>query len=404
MNGPVPSPKLILSFSIVGVMGGVFLFDGLWGFGESYDLALISIVVGLALVSLAFRLGWGLLTASIGLVIGSSVLTSLVCELILVFGIVDSTVPRDQKGFERWIKASWPREVDPVKGENVYRILGLSDSFGMTGGLKNYHWILVDSLMRKQITAELVNFSVSGYQPIHEYQVLKHFAGTYQPDLVLHGIYAGNDFQDTGGERVFVHGLYLHRFTDSRALRPMRFLCFKWIRWQAKRTWDHWSNGSDLSNEPGSELFTQAEFLKVEFTNLLTFALDAPRRMKWDDTLQIIQGIQEEAHRMGSRYVMVIHPDRCQVEPAFRNRLMEEYHLNPDNFDLELLQKYLLEDCNRLGIPCLDLLPAFRERGSGGGLYLPNDTHWNDEGNRLAAECIEKFLLSHGLIPLQENE
>ena len=38
------------------------------------------------------------------------------------------------------------------------------------------------------------------------------------------------------------------------------------------------------------------------------------------------------------------------------------------------------------GIAFADLLPAFADaHARGQGLYVPNDTHWNRAGNRLAA-------------------
>lgn len=402
---PAPNHKVLFLFTIAGVIGGVFLLDGLFGIGDRYDLVLLSILLGLAVIGIGFWKGWHEFIGTIGLVLFSSALACVGCELILYNVIAESTVPEDWKSFERRIMPVWPKPVDKDKKEGVFRILGVSDSFGMHRGLNNYHWILMDSLESKKVPVELVNFSVSGYQPMDELQVVQRFAARYQPDLLLHGVYVGNDFQNTGGDRVYVCGLYLHRFTDNRAFRPKYFLFFKWIRWQVrllKRA--VYILYTSVADKPKRDFFTEDELMKTELAFLRSCTSDAPVRMKWDDTLAAIHGIQEEAAKMGARYVMVIHPDQCQVESIIRSRLIEEFHLNPETFDLELPQRYLMDDCRKAGVPCLDLLPAFREKGAGGGLYSRNDTHWNDEGNRLAAECIEEFLLSHGLIPLQKTE
>ena len=361
---PAPNHKMLFLFTITGVIGGVFLLDGLFGIGDRYDLVLLSILLGLAVIGIGFWKGWHEFFGTIGLVLFSSALACVGCELILYNVIAESTVPEDWKSFERRIMPVWPKPVDQDKKEGVFRILGVSDSFGMTGGLQNYHWILMDLLESKSVPVELVNLSVSGYQPKDELQVVQRFAATYQPDLLLHGIYVGNDFQDIGGERVFVNGLYLHRFTDSRALRPKYFLLFKWIRWQVRLVNSAvYLLYTSATGGPEKGIFTEDELMKTELSFLHTCTSDAPVRMKWDDTLAAIHGIQEEAAKMGARYVMVLHPDQCQVESAFCIRLMEEYHLDPETFDLELPQRYLVEDCYQRKIPCLDLLPAFREKG-----------------------------------------
>lgn len=42
----------------------------------------------------------------------------------------------------------------------------------------------------------------------------------------------------------------------------------------------------------------------------------------------------------------------------------------------------------------------FQERGRTATLYRFNDTHWNEAGNRLAADLIFHYLQAHGLGPV----
>lgn len=47
----------------------------------------------------------------------------------------------------------------------------------------------------------------------------------------------------------------------------------------------------------------------------------------------------------------------------------------------------------------LDLMSVLRPH-SGDQLYFTEDTHWNVEGNRLAAEAIYRYLIENDLLPV----
>ncbi len=57
----------------------------------------------------------------------------------------------------------------------------------------------------------------------------------------------------------------------------------------------------------------------------------------------------------------------------------------------------LEEMVGELGIPYLDLLPAFRSAVAE-GLYRHGDGHWNETGHRLAAELVLAALIDRGLV------
>jgi len=55
--------------------------------------------------------------------------------------------------------------------------------------------------------------------------------------------------------------------------------------------------------------------------------------------------------------------------------------------------------CRTHNIHCLDMLGQFQEQGKTGMLYASRDTHWNEAGNRLAADLIFKYLEKNRLLP-----
>jgi lysophospholipase L1-like esterase len=60
--------------------------------------------------------------------------------------------------------------------------------------------------------------------------------------------------------------------------------------------------------------------------------------------------------------------------------------------------------CREHNINCLDLLGPFQEQGKIARLYTLHDTHWNEAGNRLAAEKIFEYLEAHNLVPARPGQ
>jgi hypothetical protein len=56
------------------------------------------------------------------------------------------------------------------------------------------------------------------------------------------------------------------------------------------------------------------------------------------------------------------------------------------------------------GLPVLDLHPQFVDfiRGGGETPYWQGDNHWNEAGNRVAAEMIGAWLIEQGLAPVNK--
>jgi hypothetical protein len=92
--------------------------------------------------------------------------------------------------------------------------------------------------------------------------------------------------------------------------------------------------------------------------------------------------------------VLLLIPDEVQVDPDVRAAVMRSLHRSPDLYDFELPQRRLQDFAGARGIRVLDLLPRLRaEHRPDARLYIPNDTHWNELGNRVAGEALGESLL-----------
>ena len=126
--------------------------------------------------------------------------------------------------------------------------------------------------------------------------------------------------------------------------------------------------------------------------------------VKWQETIKLLDEIRGEVNQMGAKYVMLIHPDQFQVDNKLRYQIKEKYHLDLDSYDFDIPQRFLNNYCTTRGVSCLDLLPIFRSDGSEGGLYLLRDTHYNQDGNALAAKMIFNFLHERHLLVSRKHE
>jgi hypothetical protein len=396
--------RLNLSFrvrllsSLLGLISILVLIDGLWGFGQRIRFFLFVFLAGLCVIAGVEYGSRASYLSVIGVILSASVMGCLGVEFLVWYCLTDFTIPIDERGFQKRVVASWPNPVETPQRKGVQRVLGLSDSYGQAGREGNFYYLLSGLLTGQGITTETVNLSISGAHPTDEQRLLQQFGPRFQPDIVLNGIFVGNDFFFSNARTVEVAGIPLLQFSVPSAFRPQHLLLFQWVRGECKLLKENFLLWHERWMGLPSGETSEKEFLWIESKYLLTCKKGAPNGIGWMQTMNAIHQIQEESVQMGARYVMVILPDQCQVDTRLCGEVMETYGLNPNDFDLELPQRYLKEDCALRGIPCLDLLPAFREQGAKGGLYRFRDTHWNEAGNRLAAKCILDFLLSQRLV------
>ena len=100
----------------------------------------------------------------------------------------------------------------------------------------------------------------------------------------------------------------------------------------------------------------------------------------------LLEAMHRSAVEAGARFVLVLHPQRFQVNPADWKAICDRGNLDPDNFDLERPNRRIASFCQEKQIESCDLLPVFREASRGKSLYLPfGDTHYNAAGHGVAA-------------------
>jgi hypothetical protein len=112
------------------------------------------------------------------------------------------------------------------------------------------------------------------------------------------------------------------------------------------------------------------------------------------DTTAVLERIDRIVREIGARLVVVLVPDRVEVEEETRQAIGLDVD-STDDFDR--VHRHHEDRLRRAGIPTIDLLAAFRSAPEEPHLYRRLDTQWSAAGNQLAADRIVAALATLGI-------
>jgi len=267
------------------------------------------------------------------------------------------------------------REFSLDKPEGTLRIAALADSFGpgVVPYEENFLTLLEERLDRAR-PAEVLNFGVAGAGPPEYLYLYLAEARRYDPDRVLLCFFLGNDF--------------VSRRTVS-LLHPERLLCLSLIT----RLFTLEGEAVDTAlSDPEAPTFSEEAFLGVEKARLENFRVHPGRevRERFRDTLDLLG---ELCGAVGGKLRVALIPDELQVNDALFRRIAAGREAD---FDRQGPNRTLIAFFQERGVPVLDLLGPRRGAQRNGPAYKARDTHWNREGNAVAAEALAKWLIREG--------
>ena len=329
--------------------------------------------------------------------------------------------------FNYWTNAVGMNDEEFVvpKPPGRFRIMAVGDSF--TYGLVPYPYAtmtLVESLVRSAcpgMDLDLLNFGIAGTD-VSEYRTLVTLAlATYDPDLVLVNLYAGDDVPDpfrsgpSGGNlQALVHHSYLWNLAASvikvkrgvkgRATAGPTGSAPPGVTPRGGEIVDPTVAMRDDNPDLIGPFFTERAYAGVLAKQLRRlYVPPQPERLDsgWSSLYQDLDAIRTLVGERGGRLVIALYPSEIQVYPRMREALIPKLRqqalyaaLSSDNIDPRLPNKRLAAYCASRGLPCVDLTDAFvaASQGSDEPLYKKRDGHWNIRGNRIAAEAQARHL------------
>lgn len=233
----------------------------------------------------------------------------------------------------------------------------------------------------------VANFGWVSSSPVLQARQLREIGAKYKPDLVVQA-FDMTDFHDdlVARERLARVGAEGAEVSIFRAFGVAASLALgvedygQWLRERYR-----WAPPEAPPAVPGARyffLFQPPEASEPYF------------RASW----QAIRETEREAREMGARYALFVLPRYQQYDPRESPRDPERRVFPDDAPGLLVPFGYFARQARTAGFPVHSLRedfladPAFPKCRS-------DDPHWNAEGNRVAAEAIERHLRDDGLAP-----
>ena len=258
------------------------------------------------------------------------------------------------------------------KPEGTYRILVLGDSFAYGDGVQRSEAFpeILESLLKKHGSFEVINTGVTGYGITQETLYYETEGYKYEPDLVM---------------LVFFHNDLTDLVKEKEPPKPK----FQLVDGQLVLRNFPYPHPSELETRDGEEEWLSAgevlmQPLRLSETRaLIEGALEtkAPRCLNpfnppayweyaWQTVEAILRRLSESVEEHGSRLVVVTIPPHKEWIGCWTSPEAE-------------VMDYI---CTSERIAHIDLLPGFSQEGK--QPYFRRDLHWNVEGHRLAAHNI----------------
>jgi hypothetical protein len=295
-------------------------------------------------------------------------------------------------------------EIEPKPPAGGTRIMVLGDSFTVGANVRQdevYPQVLEQILADRCAAAvDVVNTAVGGWCPFQYAQYYEHYGAALDPDLVIVCFFVGNDSFDKNNQvhqlLTAVGGRRVHR--EAAEESGIRLKIFLYEHSHLVRL--------VISRLGGASVVSDREFWRTDCSDLSEQFIEIQRHrlqnhFRWNARQErIVQNNIDQIariHRLTqSQHIpllVVLIPDESQINPILQSKLLAD--TDPTTIDFDMPQPLLAAKMFELGVPVIDLLADFRADGR--CLYM-NDTHWNADGHRLAAEILTDNLIEAGLV------
>ena len=116
----------------------------------------------------------------------------------------------------------------------------------------------------------------------------------------------------------------------------------------------------------------------------------------WKVTDSVLFELNRYVSMHGIKLVIVLIPDRYQVDDAYWSQWRNKYQLNIQNYDRLEPNKHLKLFAEQSGISFLDLTPFLRNAiKQGNRVYWKIDNHLNPNGHAAVAEVLSRYFLQN---------
>lgn len=310
------------------------------------------------------------------------------------------------------------REHSLEKPTGTFRIAILGDSFSEAFQVSQdkTFWAVLERELQampeyRDQTVEVINFGVSGFGTIQEWQMLEHYARDYSPDLVLLAFLPGNDVRNNSRQLESDHRRPFARLNDGELQLDFSFRDDPIEKRFRELTWSACKDQAIRRSRVVHLIYRALEDLRARNEIGASFGADeggidstvfappinAAWKEAWQITDRVLEAIQKDCHEMDAKFVVVILNNSVEVHPDPDVTASRAMKLGVS--DLEEPQRQLIASGERYGFPVIRLLERMRDIARrnqtcfhGFPNTFPCAGHWNELGHETAGKLIAKDL------------
>jgi hypothetical protein len=304
------------------------------------------------------------------------------------------------------------KDVSQMPPPGILRILSLGDSFiaGMRIDQADTFSKILEGWSTKNLAPTEVLISMIEH-PDNGLKYLRQYGYKWSPHIAMLGITLGNDIAQSYVSRHptsigFRHGLEKFSIPDHCFVQrgSIKKAIIKKLYDLSRSRFSKaiFKPSDDINNWYGRKeklkLFDAQNGLGMYIKNPPQAIKDAYQRL-----FQILLEYKEFCGKHNIKFVVLIFPQRFQVQPGDWSATVIAKNLNPAAFDLMRPNELISNFCLSESIPCIDPTEAMKRyhQDTGQNLYLPGgDMHWSRIGNRawfLGAQADLKIVLQNAL-------
>jgi hypothetical protein len=301
-----------------------------------------------------------------------------------------------------------------AKPPGTYRILLLGDSFveAMQVPIEKTFARRLEALLDNpgMGRVEVISMGVSGYGTASQYLYYRDLGRAYQADLVLLSFYPGNDVRNNSptlepalrpeyaadGTVLRVHGGTGEKkprglLASSQAYTYIRKLIVTRQPGLAERL-----AGVGLLDQAAVRPLPMVDGVPVDYW---VYAADVPPAWNdaWAHTEHLLTALRDAVAADRARLMVMVVTAREQIYPADWQKLLETYPaMQRVAWDVNGPERHVLDWCERAGVSCVQLSPAFLAAAGAQRLHYNFDGHWTAAGHALAAQTVANYLRTAG--------
>lgn len=305
-------------------------------------------------------------------------------------------------GFRLNAHGLYTGEYSRAKPPGTFRVVTVGDSFtfdsGMVPPTSIWHAQLGVALARQLgRPVEVINLGLPAVGPRFAAKMYDVEGRYLSPDLVILGLFLGNDLTDESGVRST--GLMRYSYT----WRAARHAWSLWRSWrQIESSQAQWREANDgepvrggvpvagFTYDPELAFLSPEEFTRVERDTAATFARRNRDRVvpSVHDVVAVADGLRAQVTATPARFLVALFPDQLQIDVSLREGVLHNSGMALADFDADGVTALLRDGLTARGMSVVDVTPALAAAPSAPRLYRRQDVHWTIAGNTVAAQAV----------------